>query len=156
MITYSNLNPLWTEEMCRRRAYDIVFFFFLFYCTINVYLRLIEPQPAKGLQWRRRPCNGSLVSLLTSGNQNRQKILQAPNFRKMWHVLGVRRQATAEWNTEIGEMSYKGRNSKVCTICVTKVGSLAAAFIFVNLITIIDEFKLDLSEYLTNKNSRKF
>ena len=39
---------------------------------------------------------------------------------------------------------------------VIKVGSLAAAFIFVNLITIIDEFKLDLSEYLTNKNSRKF
>ena len=50
-------------------------------------------------------------------------------------------------------MSCKGRNSKVCTRCVTKVGSLAAAFI---LITIIDEFKLDLSEHLTNKNSRKF
>ena len=35
------------------------------------------------------------------------KILQAPNFRKMWHVLGVRRQATAKWNAETGEMSCK-------------------------------------------------
>ena len=103
-IIYSNFNPLRTEEMCqcRRRAYDIVIFC---YCTINVYLRLIEPQ------------------------------------------------ATAKWKAvTVEKWVAKGRIQKVCT---RRVESLAAAFIFVNLITIIYH-KLDLSEYLTNENSRKF
>ena len=154
MIIYSNFNPLQTEEMCqcRRRAYDIIFFSFLSYCTINVYLQLIEPQ-LKGFWWWWCLRNGSLVSLPTSGNQNRPKILQVPNFRKMWHVLGVRRQATAKWKAEtVEKWVAKGGIQKVCTRCVE---SLAAAFNFVNLILIIDH-KLDLSEYLTNENSRKF
>ena len=68
------------------------FFLSFFYCTINVYLRLIEPQP-KAFD------DDDVVAMghyLHPEIKTGQKILQAPNFCKMWHVLEVRRQATAE------------------------------------------------------------
>ena len=129
MIIYSNLNPLWTKEMCRRRrAYDMIFFPSFF----TVLLMFIYDS----LNHNRRAFD-DIDDDVTIDHyphleiKTSQKILQAPNFHKMWHLLGVRRQATAKRNAETGEMSCKRRNSKSLHKMCQKVGSLVVAFLLI-------------------------